>query len=130
MAYAFTVSDPVIENVAGRKHVVYEITETDVGTTDEWHVAIPKFATVVLFEGELTDAGSATQIDPELGLAAGWTADTLDEVWPGGTAATYIREQLDKRVYSESAVLYGRSTPDNTANEIVTRIVVVEGCDA
>jgi len=132
MAYAFDVSDPLIRRVAGRKHITYTITETEVGTADEWSIDIPAFCTVALYEAELTDAGSATQIDPELGLAAGWTADTLDEVWPGSTAAAYVREQLDKRIApgTSSPTLYGRSTPDATADEIVTRITLIEGCDA
>lgn len=127
MAYAFSVSGPETVVYGTKRALYYVITETEVGTTSEWNISIPTLCTITLFEAELTTAGSAAQIDPDLGLASAWTADTLDEVAENATAGTYVKNDTDIRVTAPGNTLYGRSTPDDTADEIVTRITLIVG---
>ena len=127
MAYAFNVSDPVIEVHNGRRHVAYVVTESDVAVDSEYELDVPKFWTMTLFEAELTDAGAATEIDPELGLDDGFTLGTLDQVVTNETAGTHVRSETDVRVTSPLERLVGRSKPDATATEIVTRLSFVAG---
>jgi hypothetical protein len=130
VAYSNTVSDPVIRTIDGRKHVTVTITEEEVGTTDEWEIGVPEFFTLTLFEAELETAGDASTIDPDLGLAASFVADTLDEVVQNTTAGVHVRNQSSVRVTATGRVLRGRSTPDvatGATGVIVTRVTYVEG---
>lgn len=127
MAFAYTVDDPVVELLHGKKHVVYAFVATEVGTTDEIELDVPTFFTVTLFECELTDAGSATQIDPDLLLTSGGTLDTLDEVAENASAGTYVRSQDNVRVTAVDGKLYIVPAPDAEAAEISGRITFIEG---
>lgn len=127
MAYAAVKSGPHFFVSDGQRCTYWTITETEVGTSSEFYIDVPEVFTVTLFEQELTDAGSATQVDPDLGLASGWTAGTLDEVVQNTTPGTRIRTVTDVRVLATGKKLYVRSTPDATADEIVTRIVLRAG---
>lgn len=71
--------------------------------------------------------GSATQIDHDLGLAASWTAETLDEVAENATAGTYVKNGTDIRASAPGNTLYGRWTPHDTGDEIVTRVTLIVG---
>ena len=126
MAYAFS-ADPIDSRIIGnRRHVAYLITETDVETASEWSLPLgDPYWTMTLFEAELTDAGAATEIDPDLGLVASFTVGGLNEVATNTTAGTYVRNQEDVRF--TGGTLYGRSKPDGTAGEVKTRITLVQG---
>jgi hypothetical protein len=127
MAYAAAKSGPHFFIQDDVRMIYWTITETEVGVASEFYVDVPEVCTMTLFEQELTDAGSATQVDPDLGLASGWTAGTLDEVAQNTTPGTRIRTATDVRILATGKKLYVRSTPDATADEIVTRIVLRAG---
>ena len=126
MAYSF---DPVAVDsriIGGRRHVAFLITETEVATDSEWSLELgDPYWTMTLFEAELTDVGAATQIDPDLGLAEGFSTGGLEEVATNTEPGTYVRNQEDVRF--TGGTLYGRSNPDGTADEIKTRITLVQG---
>lgn len=126
MAYDFHIQEIDSRIIGGRRHVAFLITETEVGTDSEWSLPLgDPYWTMTLFESSLTDAGAATQIDPDLGLVAEFTVGTLDEVATNTEPGTYVRSQEDVRF--TGGTLYGRSKPDATANEIRTRITLVQG---
>jgi len=132
-AYSFTVSTPVTKVVDGVRHVTWTVTETDVSSGDEWTIdGVPTWVTMTLFEAELTVAGSASTVDPEVGLDDSWTVDSLDEVVVNDTAASHIRNQTTIPIYAENGKLVGRSEPDvatGASGEIVTRVTVIIGHD-
>ena len=126
MAYSFEVEEIDSKIIGGRRHVAYLITETDVETASEWNLPLgDPYWTMTLFESELTDAGAATQIDPDLGLVASFTTGGLNEVATNTEPGTYVRNQEDVRF--TGGTLYGRSKPDGTAGEVKTRITLVQG---
>lgn len=124
--YAFTVETIDSRIIGGRRHVAYLITETDVETASEWSLPLgDPYWTMTLFESELTDVGAATQIDPDLGLVEGFSTGGLEEVATNTEPGTYVRNQEDVRF--TGGTLYGRSNPNGTADEIKTRITLVQG---
>ena len=124
--YAFTVETIDSRIVAGRRHVAYLITETAVEEGSEWSLSLgDPYWTMTLFEAELTDVGAATQIDPDLGLAEGFSVGGLNEVATNTEPGAYVRSQDDVRL--TGGTLYGHSNPDGTADEIKTRITLVQG---
>lgn len=132
-AYEYSVSDPVVRQVDGRRHVTWTVTETDVSPGDEWTIpGVPNFVTMTLFECELTVAGSASTVDPEVGLDDAWAVDTLDEVVVNDTAAVHVRNQTAVPIYVENGKLVGRSQPNvatGATGTVVTRVTVVLGHD-
>lgn len=126
---AISYSDPVFSDVAGRRHVSVDITETSTGPSDEWELDIHEFATVTLVHCVLETAGSASTVDPEIGTATGWSVSSLDHVNGAASAAAAVRIQSRSTVVARGGKLYGRSKPDNTAGTIKTRVAWVEGHD-
>lgn len=122
---AFEVSSPVFRRIDGRMHCTVDVTETDVGPTDEWYVAVPPFATLTLFHAVLEEAGDASSIQPEIGTEEGWSTSSVAHLNATSVAGTAVRNQDSVRF--TGGVLYGRSKPDDTAGQIVTRLAWVEG---
>lgn len=126
MAYAFTVTPGTVRQIGGRTHAYFEIVETDVSPSSEWNIPLgSEYWTMTLFEAHLHTVGSASQIDPDLGRAASFVVDTLDEIVQNATAGVHIRSGEDVRFVAST--LYGRSKPDATAGEIRSRISLVMG---
>lgn len=126
MPYAFAVTVLHTKLLNGRRHVCFQIEEENVGPTDEWSVELgDPFWTLTLFEAQLVTAGSASTLDPELGLSAGFVIDTLDEVADTVTPSANVRVQDDVRFVGTR--LYGRSKPDNTATMIRSRVTLIAG---
>lgn len=126
MPYAFAVTVLHTKLLNGRRHVCFQIEESSVGPTDEWSIELSDpFWTLTLFEAQLVTAGSASTLDPELGLSSGFVIDTLDEVADTVTPSANVRVQDDVRFVGTH--LYGRSKPDNTATLIRSRITLIAG---
>lgn len=121
-----------IETIDGLAHLTYEIEETGAAAGDEVAIELPAagFYTLKLFHAVLT-AGTATTIQPELGIASGWTADDINHVVTAAAADAAQRIQDEVRIAiptAEPPVLYFRNQPDSGAdNAISTRITVVVG---
>lgn len=128
MAYAFTATN-TSRTIDNHRHISYVVTQTDVATTSEWYVDVPSDRPVRLttFECEITDADDATTVQPELGLAAGWTVDGIAHLVQQEAAAARVRNDSDIRFMARNGKLYGRSQADDHANTIVTRFTIVEG---
>lgn len=128
MAYAFVVTS-IARTIDNHRHIAYTIVETDVDPTDEWNIDVPsdRPARMTTYEGELTDADAATTLQPELGLVASWTTDGIGHLLQEETAIARVRNDVDVRFMSRNGKLYGRSTPDAHADEITTRVTIVEG---
>ena len=106
--------------------LIYTIRETDVDAADEWSIEhVPKTGTITLYESQLVTGGAASTIDPEIGIAGGFSLDTLQALPPNATASVNIRNGDDSRYASPKGILVGRSTPDvDPATEIHTRITI------
>ena len=87
MAYSVTIAVDERKDIAGRMHVTWLITEQNATSTDEYSIETPSFFRVTVFESELTTAGSATKINPELGDTAGWDRKQDVGTWPAIWAA-------------------------------------------
>ena len=135
MPYAYTVNPGTggVPGIPGQPLVlgdaiVHQIVETEVSATDEWTVSnIPKVGTVTLFEAELAEVGTATVLQPEIGLADGFVIGTLDGLVPVRRAGSLVRAQNDLRYTSTKGVLVGRSVPDGVADRVVTRVTIHRG---
>jgi len=124
--YAFTATPLDSYKVDGIHYTVFQITETDVEATSEWSFPVPSLGRVTLFESAITDGGSASTIDPQMSTAAG-IYDSVGALPENDTPAAAIYNDESTAYYAAGATLYGRSQPDATANEIVTRVTVARG---
>jgi hypothetical protein len=135
MPYAFAVSTPVVVWVNGRKHVTWKVTETGgIAPTDEWNIpGVPMPCDVKLHECELVTPGSAATIDPIMGTAATFVADTNNALPGNVTPAAHTRNQSSVRVRASSGgygTLYGRSGPNlatGATGRIETYVTIAEG---
>lgn len=125
---AFTVSPPLIRSIGGVRHVSVDITELDVGSDDEWAVAVPPFFQLTLVHVALDgDAGgAATTVNPALGLEAGW-ADGLSALIQNSAPAAVVRNQDRVTVVAPGGILRGRSRPNADAGRVRTRLAWTEG---
>ncbi len=127
MAYAFTVSAPALEYRNERRYATFTVIETDVSAGDEWQIDIPSASVVSLYEADITDAGGsgALTLDPDLGVAAGFTAGAIDSLPGNAVAAAHIFNQDDIRIRAGVPTLYGHSNPDApNVNEITTKVTL------
>jgi len=120
-------SDPIYKDIGGRRHVSYDITETGTGPSDEWQLPIQEFATLTLVHSVLETAGSATEVDPEVGTESGWAVDGIEHVARSSAPGASVRITDREVLVARNGYLYGRSKPDNTAGTITTRVSWVEG---
>lgn len=124
MSFASTLLAATV--IAGRRHVLVEIVETDADPADEWSVEVPPFLELRLVQVALTTPGAAATVQPELGLALGWSGG-LDGLVASASPAAAVRVQDAVVVAAPDGRLYGRSRPDAVAGEIRTRLAWVEG---
>lgn len=133
MAYAFSVSTPVIREVDDARHCTWTVTETGpIAATDEWTISgVPTPSTLTLLEAELVDGDGATTIRPEIGYEDGFDLSTLAACKQAASAAAYHRVGTDERIPGlDVGQLVGRSMPNTTtgnAGEVVTRVTVRVG---
>ena len=132
MAYAATISIKR-QSVAGRRHYIVTITETDAAASSEVELLdgstpeteLPQIGTVMHCKTTLT-AGTGTTVDPKLGTATGWTIDTQDAIWANGAAAAHINA---KPLTHYNGSLFWSPVPnDATADHAIsTELWIVEG---
>ncbi len=121
----------LIETIEGVSYLVYEVEELNAATGDEVAIALPPggIYTMKLFHSVLT-AGTATTIQPELGIKAGWAADDIDHVVTASAADAAQRIQDEVRIVTteDPPILLYRSQPNAGAdNSISTRVTVAVG---
>lgn len=129
MAYAATATVAENRTISGRRYVVVTISESDASATDEWSVQLPfSVGQIVLYNATLT-GGAGNTINPRLGRASGWTANTQDDLATNNSTAANIQDQSKLAFYIDSGgTLYGVSQVDTgTDNTIETEIHIVEG---
>ena len=117
----------------GRTATLYKIVETAVAVATEYSIAAPTFGTIVSFKSELV-SGTGTTIQPILGIATGFTADTFEEISQINTAAAFIND-ITAIPYALAAAFSApsqnvgtitiRSTPDAAADNAVTTIIII-----
>lgn len=136
MAYAYTVNYRRETLIDGEKHVTYSVTETEVGVADEFLLdrsaaggghPIPRDFLIVYYQSDLTTAGLAATVQPAVGKAAGWTIDDANHLAATDAAAANVKNRENVRCIVPGRQIWGRSTPDNTADRIDTLITIVEG---
>lgn len=128
MAYSssYTIQKAIIPGIPQKAFRV-SITETEVGTTSETVITgLPVYGAILRYKATLTPV-LATTIAPRVGLAAGWTADTQDEVSGTATAADHVDNQGPVNYYSPSGTLHIRTTPDVGGDDVDTEILIVRG---
>ena len=111
----------------GEKYWIYVITEVDAAAATECTWTIPTVSTMVFFEADLVTAGTATTLDTELGVEAGWTDASLNQVVQNDVAAAYLHNATKVPIYAPTATLAMRTAADGTATAVTTRIVLREG---
>lgn len=125
---AFVVTRTV-ETISGRRHYRIKISETAIDGTSEWSVDnLPEVATMVDYKATLL-SGTASTIQPALGAAAAWVANTQDDIAVQQAAAAHVNDQTRVRMIIPTGnSLYGRTTPDAGAdNNVDTEFVIIEG---
>ncbi len=130
MAYAaaVTVEKKVI---SGRRTLVIAVAETEAAAASEFEVPCHGITegTITCYRATLT-AGTGTTINPIVGRAAGFAADTQDHVGTNNTTAAHIPDTSNLRFYIDAlGSLWIRSTVnDATADHsISTEITISEG---
>ena len=134
MAYVVTGYDaPIVTVRGGRRHVRWVITETGASPSSEFVLdGAPDIGEVYLYQATLT-AGTGTTINPILGRAAAFTANTQNHIGTNATTAARINDGTPMRYQGLTASkVYVRSVPNNAAGDhaISTEIVIVEGLPA
>ena len=136
MAYAYTVNYRNEHLTNNKKHITYSITETDVGVADEALIdrsaaggahPLPAEFFFAYYQSDLTTAGVATTVQPEVGKAAGWTTDDADHLASTAVAAANVKNRQNVRCDVPGQQLWIRSTPDANATRIDTLFTIVEG---
>lgn len=120
----------------GRKFFEFTITQTEVDPATpaehQWSVQVPKVFTVLRHTVEVTDdnGGAVTQVDPETGVADGFSADTVAQAsqwdWGDDTPGLYADSRTELVVLCDGT-FYGRPVPDAAGGTIVTRLLIMEG---
>ncbi len=121
--------------IGGRRYFEVTITQVEVDPSDpdehEWSLNVPPFIEVLAYQVEVTDdnSGAVTGVTPQLGVAAGWTADTADHrlTLTPDPAALYAASYEQPVLPVTGGVLYGRPVPNIAGGTMVTRIVFAEG---
>ena len=126
---------------SGQTASLYRIVETNVAAATEYTLnPVPTYGTIVKFTAELV-GGTAATIKPIVGGIAGFTADTVEEVFDTPTAAAFINRVgptnevgylggpfVGTGVVTNTGYLAIRSTPNAGAdNEVHTLIVILHG---
>ena len=127
MAYAAAVAI-VKGSDGGRNHWAVTITETEAAAASEWSVpGLDLRVTIKSYKVTIT-AGTGVTVNPILGSAAAFTANTQTHIATNTSTAIHINDQTELRCNLATATLYGRSTVNAAAdNTIVTEIMLVEG---
>jgi len=75
------------------------------------------------------NGGAVTGVTPELGVASGWTSDTLDHrlTLTPSPAAIYASSYERPAFSVPGGTLYGRPVPNTAGGTMKTRISFVEG---
>lgn len=132
MAYAATVAVSYKGAVNGRETFLVTITETEAAAASEWSVTgLPDIGTITHYQATLT-AGSGATINPILGKAASFSADTQNHIATNTNTAVHINDgaRTPYTLQGGAGTIYGRSTVNAGAdNSISTLFVVVEGHD-
>ena len=119
--------------ISGRRHLIFSFAETSAGTTSEWTLDCSPFtvATLVKYKATLT-AGSGATINPKLGLATSWTANTQNDVGTNTSTAAHIDDESRVVINfgGSGATLYGVSQVDTGSdNAISTLVILAEGAE-
>lgn len=124
MSYSFTAIGPSCSEVGGRRYLTWTIREEGSGGVEEWSIkGLPEHYTISLFEAKAADG----QVKPELGLASGWSADSLDHVIHNHREETRVRNDCPIRVSNPGRTLFGRSLRQSSGVVVTTRITIIEG---
>jgi len=127
MAYSFgtpTITSKVRSD--GRAEFTVIITETECTATSEWSVTgLPSTGTITRYDAVKT--GTATTLQPILSNATAPATTQAGYISAQSTAAASIHDGTSTR-YHNLTTLYGRSRPDDGADNAVTTIfTIVEG---
>ena len=119
-------------------HVIttYQIVEENVGLNSGYQITVPTIGSIVAFKSELVTPASSVTVQPIIGLADGWTVDTIDHVATTAAAAAFINDVSSIPYATLSAftipptnegTLFIRSQPNNAAvDAFVTTIIVIK----
>ncbi len=121
----------IVEKVrAGRRTWLITVSETLAASGSEFSIfGLPIVGTIVRYGATLT-AGTGTTINPILGRASGFAANTQDWIGTQTTTGAHIADITNLRYRLTSAgTLYVRSTVNSATADhtILTEIEVVEG---
>lgn len=122
---AFTASSSEMR-ISGRRYLVVTVTETNADAAQEWSFEFPSALwTLMSFHATLT-AGSGATINPILGRAAGFAADSQDHIATQSSTAADINDQTEIvcNLTAAAPTLYGRSTVNAGADNAITSVLV------
>lgn len=139
MAYSvtYTPTDKTADwtLVQGRKYFTVEIEQAEVDPAvdaeHEWSLDVPEYIEILEYSVEVTNdaGGTVTGVTPELGVATGWTSDTLNHrvTLTPSPASTYAASYERPAFSVPGGTLYGRPVPNTSGGTIKTRITFAEG---
>lgn len=129
MAFAQGALTKVVTIAPNRQNaVLVQWSSTGVTTSSEEAVIdVPENAIIVRFTATLT-GGTGTTINPVIGRASGFTADTQDQVLAAPGAAAHIDVTGPFYYYSEKGTLYVKTAPDaGTDNAVSYELLIIPG---
>lgn len=132
MPYTYTATAERVGTYSGRGHHLLTVTESGVtANTDEWHfslatLGLPRVGVVKAVLCSST-GGTATQLNPDMGYAAG----NADIYAKGGLANTPVHFHPTTGLIwpCDGGLIYGQSNANGTATTITTYILIAEGAD-
>jgi hypothetical protein len=117
----------------GGEGIAFKIVEDPVAAGTEYELeGCPTLGRIVAFKAELTGGAGAT-IQPEIGLSAGWTVDTIEHVATTSVAAAFINDVATIPYVglgaftvppTELSSIWIRSVPDAGADNTVETFIV------
>jgi hypothetical protein len=128
-----TYSHPII---AGRRHLLVNLDETNAAATDEWHIDLGEYLPHGLWKlirvKMVKVAGTGVTYAPVWGEATNPTSGTIEYL--GGLVAAGSQDSTNSGAgwVGQGPILYGRSVVNgaSTDNHIKTRLLFCEGWDA
>ncbi len=128
MSYTRETTETIVRAGRQGKEVSVTFVEKDVGPGSTWVLSgLPKLITLTRYSATRTDPDLATTLQPALGRSLTWVIDDSDHLTQIATPQPRINDFNPVRLALPDGKLYGRSTPDAHADEIVTELCYVEG---
>ena len=113
------------KKVGGKYHHHIAIVETAAAAATETVIDVPNLGTIVKFHSVLV-SGTASTVNPELGRAASWVDDKIDQVIADPGAAAFVNNTARTAYAAPGKKFYLRSQPNTGSDNVIhTQIMII-----